>query len=126
MKHFAVRMKDCYQIFVEPFDPCLMLLLTEAFEEAAGPHAQVDTSEVFTSFGDLIVETIRKSYAPDLHNQGEPSPGTSVKVTVLPEIKYNSNQSFAYSKPSVVGVDKYRYPAEAHDWDSVTDNRYNF
>ena len=35
MKQFPDRMKGCYQIIVQPFDPYLKLLLTEAFEEAA-------------------------------------------------------------------------------------------
>ena len=78
MKQFPDRMKGCYQIIVEPFDPCLKLLLTEAFEEAAGPYVQVDISEVFARSGDLIMETIRKPYAPDFPNQGKPHPGTSV------------------------------------------------
>ena len=126
MKQFPDRMKGCYQIIVQPFDPYLKLMLDEAFEEAAGPHAQVDTSEVYTSSGDLIIETIRKPYAPDFTNQGEPYPGTSVKVTVFPEIKYNSDHSFVYPQLSIVGVDKYRDPAEDYDWDSVPDNGYNF
>lgn len=76
MKQFSDQMKGCYQIIVQPFDPHLKFLLTEAFEEAVGPHAQVDTSEVFTTSGNLIMETIRKPYAPDYPNQGEPTPGS--------------------------------------------------
>ena len=126
MKQFPDRMKGCYQIIVEPFDPCLKLLLTEAFEEAARPHVQVDISEVFTRSGDLIMETIRRPYAPDFPNQGEPYPGTSVKVTVFPEIKYNFDHSFARAQLSILGVDKYRDPDEDYDWDSVPDSGYNF
>ena len=40
MKQFPDRMKGCYQIIVQPFDPYLKLMLDEAFQEAAGPHLQ--------------------------------------------------------------------------------------
>ena len=49
MQQFSDRMKGCYQIIIEAFDPYLLDELMLAFEEEAGPHIQLDTSEVFTS-----------------------------------------------------------------------------
>ena len=126
MQQFPDRMKGCYQIIIQPFEPMLVDELRESFSYAAGPHTEVDTSETITRKDELILETIVKPYAPDFPNQGEPYPGTSVKVTVFPELKYNSDHSFAYPQLTIVGVDKYLDPQSLIDWDSIPDTGYNF
>lgn len=126
MQQFPDRMKGCYQIIVEPFDPDLMELLTKAFHEGTGPDVRLDTSEVYRGKDQLIMETIRKPYAPDFPNEGEPYPGTSLKVTVFPELKFSGDHSVAYPQLSIVGVDKYLSPEQLIDWDSVPDTGYNF
>ena len=119
-------MKGCYQIIIQPFEPHLDLILTESFREAAGPHPKLDLSEVLTHSGDLILETIRKPYAPNFPNQGEPYPGTSLKVTVWPELKFSQDHSVAYPQLSIVGVDKYLSPDELIDWSTVPSTGYDF
>lgn len=126
MQQFSDRMKGCYQIIVQPFEPMLVDELKESFSYAAGPYTEVDTSEAITQKGELILETIVKPYAPDFPNQGEPYPGTSVKVTVFPELKYNSDHSFAYPQLTIVGVDKYVDPDSLIHWDRAHDDGLDF
>ena len=97
-----------------------------AFEEEAGPHIQLDTSEVFTRKGELILETIRKPHVPDFPNQGEPCPGTSLSACVFPELKYTSDHEYAYPQLSIVGVERYVDPSELIDWPSLPASSYDF
>ena len=53
-------------------------------------------------------------------------PGTSIKVTVFPELKYSPDHSIAYPQFTIVGVDKYRDPGDDINWSAVPDNGYNF
>ena len=100
--------------------------LTQSFAEDAGPELEVDTSEVFTGKGELILETVIKPYAPDFRNEDSLSTGASIKVTVMPELKYSSNHSSAFAQLTIVGVDKYYSPGNNIDWDNMPDNGYNF
>ena len=126
MQQFSDRMKGCYQIIIEPFDPYLPDELMLAFEEEAGPGIQLDTSEVFTRKGELILETIRKPHAPDFPNQGEPFPGTSITACVFPELKYSSDHEYGYPQLSIVGVDRYVDQTELIDWDSFPTQSWDF
>ena len=124
MQQFPDRMKGCYQIIIEPFNPDLRDELLMVFELNAGPDAKLDTSELFRGKDDIVLESVVKPYAPDFPNQGEPYPGTSVKVTVRPELKFNPDHSVCYPQLTLVGVDRYR--EEFIDWALVPDNGYNF
>lgn len=126
MQQFRDRMCGCYQIILQPFDPMLQFELDQILELAAGPEPVLDTTEIYTRDKDLILETVVKPYAPDFPNQNEPMPGTSIKVTVFPELKYSPDHSIAYPQLTIVGVDKYRDPSDDIDWDSMPDNGYNF
>ena len=126
MVQFPDRMKGCYQVILEPFDYYIKDELDQAVLEAAGPFIKIDTSETYTSRGDLILETVVKPYAPDFPNQGEPFPGTGIKATVLPELKYSADHSVAYPQLTIVGIDKYVSQDELTDWDAAPDTGYNF
>ena len=62
IQQFRDRMKGCYQIIMDPFEPHLIEELTQSFAEDAGPELEVDASEVFTGKGELILETVIKPY----------------------------------------------------------------
>ena len=126
MQQFRDRMCGCYQIFLQPFDPMLKFELDQILELAAGPETVIDPTEIYTRDEELILETVIKPYAPDFPNQGEPHPGTSLKVTVFPEMKFNPDHTIAYPQLTIIGVDKYRDPSDDIDWDSLPDNGYNF
>ena len=126
MQQFSDRMKGCYQIIIEPFEPYLLDELVLAFEEEAGPHIQLDTSEVFTRKGELILETIRKPHAPDFANEGDLHPGTSITACVFPELKYSSDHEYGYPQLSIVGVDRYVDSTELIDWDSFPTQSWDF
>ena len=81
---------------------------------------------IFARDEELILETVVKPHAPDFPNQCEPHPGTSLKVTVFPELKFNPDLTFAYPQLTIVGVDKYRDLIDDIDWDALPDNGYNF
>ena len=42
MQQFSDRMKGCYQIIVQPFEPMLVEELKESFSYAAGPYTEVE------------------------------------------------------------------------------------
>ena len=126
MQQFSDRMKGCYQIIIEPFEPYLLDELMLAFEEEAGPHVQLDTSEVFTRKGELILEAILKPHAPDFANEGDLYPGTSITACVFPELKYSSGYEYGYPQPSIVGVDRYVDTTELIDWDSSPTQSWDF
>lgn len=126
MQQFRDRMKGCYQIILLPFNPMFKFELDQVLELAAGPETVIDTSEIYGKDDNLILETVVKPYAPDFPNQDEPFPGTSIKVTARPEVRYSADHGIIYPQLTIVGVDKYHDPNDDIDWDAIPDNGYNF
>ena len=126
MRQFCDRMKGCYQVVINPFEPHLIKELAESFTEDAGPELEVDTSEVFTGKGELILETVIKPYTTDFRNEDSLSVGTSIKVTVLPELKYSSDHSSAFTQLTIARVEKYYSPGAEINWDNMPDNGCDF
>lgn len=126
MQQFQDRMCGCYQIILQPFDPNFRFELDQVLGLVAGPETVIDASEIYGKDGNMILESVIKPYAPDFPNQGEPFPGTSIKVTVRPEVRYNPDHCIVWPQLTIVGVDKYHDPMDDIDWDSEPDNGYNF
>lgn len=88
LRQFTDRMKACYQLIVQPWNHYIKDELDQIFSETAGPHAELDTSEVYGRKGTLILESLVKPYSPDFtDDERHLQPGTDLEVTITPELK---------------------------------------
>lgn len=126
MRQFPERMKGCYQLIVHPWDYYITQELDLIFTEAAGPHAELDTTEIYTPKGLLILETIVKPYSPDfIDDEKELQPGTDLEVTITPELK--GSDETMYPQLTIMFVDK--PTAKANDdeyWENYKGPEYAF
>ncbi len=107
LQQFPDRMKGCYQLIVQPWDHYIKDELDQIFSEAAGPHAELDTSEVYGAKGTLILESLVEPYSPDFtDDEKNLQPGTDLEVTITPELKgcYETK----YPQLTIMFVDKTR------------------
>jgi len=109
MQNFSDRMKNCYQLVVSPWDQCIKHDLDRLFSEAAGPHAELDTSELYGPKDTLILESIIKPYTPDFTDieKGLLQAGTSLEVTIQPELKGKGD--ILFPQLTIIFVDKHCY-----------------
>ena len=105
LQQFPDRIKGCYQLIVQPEDPYIRDELDLIFSEAAGPHAELDTSEVYGAKGTLILESLVKPYSPDfVDDEKVLQPGTDLEVTITPELK--GSDETMYPQLTIMFVDK--------------------
>jgi hypothetical protein len=121
MKSFKDRMTGCFQLVVQPWDMDLKDQLNRVFEENAGPHAKLDTLEVFGAGDTLILESVIKPYAPDFTETEKEllQKGTSLEVTIQPELK--GEGEILFPQLTIVFVDPY-FDADEHRSESYWEN----
>ena len=123
LQQFPDRMKGCYQLIVQPRDPYIKDEIDLIFGEAAGPHAELDTSEVYGRKGTLILESLVKPYSPDFTDDEKMlQAGADLEVIINLELK--GCHETRYPQLTILFVDKPR----ANDEDcgnSFTGTEYN-
>ena len=109
MQKFSDRMKSCYQLVVSPWDQCIKHDLDRLFSEAAGPHAELDTSELYGPKDTLNLESIIEPYAPDITDIEKEllQAGTSLEATIQPELK--GEGQILFPQLTTLFVDKHYY-----------------
>ena len=126
LQQFPDRTKGCYQLIVQPWDPYIKDELDQIFSEAASPHAELDTSEVYGRQGTLILESLVKPYSPDFtDDEKNLQPETDLEVIITPELK--GSDETMYPQLTIMFVDK--SAAKANDdeyWANYTGLDYNF
>lgn len=124
LQQFLDRIKGCYQLIVQPWDPYIKDALDQIFGEAGGTHAELDTSEVYGRKGTLILESLVKPYSPDFTDEEkELQEGADLEVIITPEPK--GCHETKYPQLTIIFVDQPR----ANDEDcgnSFTGHEYTF
>jgi hypothetical protein len=129
MQNFTDRMKGVYQLVVQPWDLCIKRDLDRLFKEAAGPHSELDTSELYGAKDTLILESIIKPYAPDFTDTEKEllQEGTSLEVTIQPELK--GEGELLFPQLTIIFVDPF-FDADEHQteeyWNNVGNPDHDF
>ncbi len=126
LQQFPERLKGCYQLIVHPWDYFIREEWDLIFSEEAGPHVEVDTSEIYAPKDLLILESIVKPYSPDFSDyEKDLQPGTDLEVTITPELK--GNEEHKYAQLTIMFVDKPNTKAsDTEYWDNYTGPEYSF
>lgn len=126
LQQFPDRMKGCYQLIVQPWDPNVKDELDLIFQEGAGPFSELDYSEVYGQKDTLILESIVKPFSPDFaEDEKELQSGTSLEVTIKPELKGVGEN--LYPQLTIMFVDKHHEGSLSDDyWSSLPNSKYDW
>ena len=119
-------MCSCYQLIVEPWNPCVKDELDQIFNEGAGPFSELDYSEVYGPKDTLILESVVLPFSPDfIDEEKDLQAGTSLEVTIKPELKGVGEN--LYPQLTIVFVDKYQDPTEDKEyWSNLLASDYDW
>ena len=126
LQQFPDRMKGCYQLIVQPWDPYIKDELTQVFVEGAGMFSELDYSEVYGQKDTLILESIVQPFSPDFgEDEKELLSGTSLEVTIKPELKGVGEN--LYPQLTIMFVDKY-HDGSLNDeyWSNLPEQEYDW